>query len=252
MLDWLQKLHAAAGPARCLYLPPGLPLPEVEKTVAGALDLKKAPPDLVQTAAGSATGAALFYDDKEGYLVWPPFPITQKHAADTYHVEPLCSILSRELTTAVILVRLGEYAIGVFHDEELVSSKVGTGNVHGRHRQGGSSAHRFERHREKQIETFFTRVCGHIREHLEPYLKQLDYVIYGGTRETLLEFRRQCHFLQQLNDRTLSVLLNVREPKQATLESAIDQVWSSRVIHWQEAPDIEAAPPKPGHTTPLH
>jgi hypothetical protein len=51
--------------------------------------------------------------------------------------------------------------------------------VHSRHRQGGSSAHRFERHREKQIESFFTRVCGHAQEHLEPYLKQLDHVIYG-------------------------------------------------------------------------
>jgi hypothetical protein len=73
-----------------------------------------------------------------------------------------------------------------------------------------------------------------VREHLEPHLRQLDYVIYGGEKHTLFSFRKQCAFLQQFNDRTLGTLLNVREPKQATLEAAISQVWSSAVIQWQE------------------
>jgi hypothetical protein len=76
-----------------------------------------------------------------------------------------------------------------------------------------------------------------VREHLEPYLKQLDYVIYGGERHTLLSFRKQCEFLQQLDDRVLSTMLNVREPKQATLEAAITQAWSSEVVEWKENQD---------------
>ena len=106
--------------------------------------------------------------------------------------------------------------------------------MHARHRQGGSSSHRFERHREKQMETFFTRVCLHAREQLEPYAKQLEWVIYGGTRETLLDFRKQCHFSQQFDNRTLDLLLNVREPKQAGLAEAIREAWSSRIVRWVE------------------
>ena len=134
----------------------------------------------------------------------------------------------------LVLVRMGAYGIGVVQGEKLLSSKVGTGLVHARHRQGGSSSHRFERHREKQMETFFTRVCGHAREQLEPYARQLEYVIYGGTRETLLDFRKQCHFLHQFDNRTLDLLLNIREPKQSGLQEAIQEAWSSRVIQWNE------------------
>jgi hypothetical protein len=84
------------------------------------------------------------------------------------------------------------------------------------------------------MEYLFTRVCNHVREHLEPHLQRLDYVIYGGERHTLLEFRKQCEFLQKFDDRTLAALLNVREPRQATLQAAIGQVWSSEVVVWGE------------------
>ena len=111
---------------------------------------------------------------------------------------------------------------------------LGKGLIHSRHRKGGSSQRRFERGREKQMEYFFTRVCNHAREHLEPNLRQLDYVYYGGERHTLLSFRRQCDFLKQVEDRVYPSLLNVREPKQATLLSAVNQVWCSEVIEYKE------------------
>jgi len=135
---------------------------------------------------------------------------------------------------ALILVRLGAFGIGVFEGENLISSKIGTGLVHARHRQGGSSSHRFERHREKQMETFFTRVCEHTREQLEPYDGKIQYVIYGGTRETILDFRKQCHYLNVFDKRTLELLLNIREPKQSGLEEAIREAWSSRIIRLDE------------------
>ena len=96
-----------------------------------------------------------------------------------------------------MLVRLGSYAIGVCRGDKLVSSKVGTGLVHGRHRQGGSSAHRFERHRDKQIESFLIRVCGHVREQLEPYVKSMDYIVYGGARTTILMAQKYCPWLEK-------------------------------------------------------
>ena len=58
--------------------------------------------------------------------------------------------LGAEPTVAVVLVRLGGYAVGVFEGEQLVASKVGSRFVKGRHKKGGSSANRFRRRREEQ------------------------------------------------------------------------------------------------------
>jgi peptide chain release factor subunit 1 len=166
------------------------------------------------------------------YLVMPPFPVIKESVSYTCEIEPLYSILHQEFLLGLIFVRLGEYGIGVFKGEKLLSSKVGTGLVHSRHRQGGSSSHRFERHREKQMETFFMRVCQHAREQLDPYARQLDYMLYGGTRETILDFREHCHFLHEFDKITLFRLLHIRNPKQSGLVEVIQEAWSSKVIQW--------------------
>ncbi len=236
MLHLLDELETAEGSATSLYIPHDLPAPEVEKTLRAPLGpgIEEAMSHISENVGRSKTGRVIFWGEENKYLVLPPFPLEEKLFASGYDVEPLRSLLQQELVIALVLLRLGAYAVGVFQGEKLLSSKVGTGLVHSRHRQGGSSAHRFERHREKQIEYFFTRVCGHVREHLEPHLQQLDYVVYGGERHTLLSFRKQCQFSHQLDERTLGPLLNVREPKQATLDAAINQAWSSEVIQWEE------------------
>jgi hypothetical protein len=236
MLLLLDELEAAKGRATSLYIPSNLLATEVDKALGAPLGpgIEEALPEITDAVTHSKTGAVIFWGELNKYLVLPPFPVAERLFCSGYDVELLRALLQQELTIALILLRLGTYAVGVFQGEKLVSSKVGTGLVHSRHRQGGSSAHRFERHREKQIESFFARVCSHVREHLEPYLKQLDYVIYGGERHTLLSFRKQCEFLQQFDDRVPGTTMNVREPKQATLEAAISQAWSSEVVVWEE------------------
>jgi len=236
MLRLLGEMEDAGGPATSLYIPASLTMPEIARMLRAPLGpgIEEALPEITDAVARSKTGAVIFWGDMAKYLVLPPFPTKERLFSSGYDVEPLRALLQRELTVALILLRLGAYAVGVFQGEKLVSSKVGTGLVHSRHKKGGSSAHRFERHREKQIESFFTRVCGHVQEHLEPHIQQLDYVIYGGERHTLLTFRKQCEFLQQFDDRMLGATLNAREPKQATLEAAISQAWSSEVVVWQE------------------
>lgn len=232
----LDELEGAGGAATSLYVPHDLPATDAEKTLRAPLGagIEEALSDITDTVARSRTGAVIFWGEQRKCLVTPPFPVREGLFSSGYDVELLRALLQQERTVALILVRLGAYAVGVFQGERLVSSKVGTGLVHSRHRQGGSSAHRFERHREKQMEYFFTRACNHVREHLEPRLQQIDYVIYGGERHTLLSFRKQCEFLQKFDDRTLEALLNVREPRQATLQAAIGQVWSSEVVVWDE------------------
>ena len=233
MLHRLDELAAAPAPARSLYLPPGSSPGEVAQILSDELAPEPMALSLAEVAK-SATGVVLFWGEQHKYLVRPPFPIGQRYSASGYDVEPLRALLRRDFIIAVILVRLGAYAIGVFQGEKLVSSKVGTGNIHQRHRQGGSSARRFERHRDKQIEYFFSRICTHAQEHLAPVAKELDYVVYGGTRFTVLSLRKQCLFLQHFDQRTLGRLLNVRQPRQATLAAAIEAVWSSEITQWRE------------------
>jgi hypothetical protein len=228
LLDFLDVLEKSAGPSLTLYLPPGLAAAELENL------LKDFPAEAIKFAGGSPTGAVFFQFSEKLSLVLPPFAVTDRLKVNAIATGPLRLILSCDYTIGIVLVRLGSYAIGVCEGEKLVTSKVGTGLVHGRHRQGGSSAHRFERHRDKQIEYFLTRVCQHARERLEPYVKSLDYLAYGGARTTILLLQKRCPFLSGINTPTLPPLLDIHEPRQAVLEDAVRRVWSGTVIEWKE------------------
>jgi hypothetical protein len=227
MLAFLIELaKAPCNEARSLYLPPRLPHIGVENLP------KDIPPGIVELAHSSKTGSVIFQSPGVSYLVIPPFPITEKATVEGIFVEPLHSLLKHNYRIALILVRLGAYAIGICDGENLVSSKVGTGLVHGRHKKGGSSAHRFERHRDKQIEYFLSRVCRHAREQLQP--QALDYVIYGGARTTIQLLKKRCPFMEQFDECNLPPLLDIPEPRQAVLLTAVSRVWSTTVMEWQE------------------
>jgi peptide subunit release factor 1 (eRF1) len=189
---------------------------------------------LVDIIAKSPTGAVIFGVAGSVHLLLPPFPVIEPHSVHECATAKLEKMLQQEYTIGLVLVRLGAYAVGICKGEKLVSSKVGTGNIHARHRQGGSSAHRFERHRDKQIEYFFTRVCQHAREHLEPQVKALDYMVYGGARTTILELQKQCDFLGKLRVPVLPPLLDIPDPRQVVLKNAIHQAWSSTLYEWRE------------------
>jgi peptide subunit release factor 1 (eRF1) len=235
MLGFLDELEATADIAGSLYLPAGLPSPEVEKLVAKVAALQAVPPELAKLAAASKTGAVIFWSRLRTYLITPPFPITAEHFVLDCVVEPLRSMLKRDFRIALILIRLGAYAIGLYEGESLITSKVGTGLIHGRHKKGGSSQQRFARHREKQIEYFLTRVCGHIREHLEPHASTVDFVVYGGAWTTITLLRKRCPFLARFDNDILPPLLDIPDPRQAVLEKAIGRVWATSVTEWRDA-----------------
>ena len=48
----------------------------------------------------------------------------------------------------------------------------------------------------------------------------------------MLDFRKQCHFLHELDKVTLARLLNIKEPKKSGLEEGFQEAWSSKVIQW--------------------
>jgi hypothetical protein len=235
MLGFLDDIENPTAQSYSLYLTPGLSVPEIEDLIKDlALD-KEIATEITELVTNSSTGGVLFWGNVNKCLAIPPFPLQTRITSKGYDVEPFRSLLQQQLLVALILVRLGEYAIGVFEGEKLLSSKVGTGLVHSRHKKGGSSQRRFERHREKQMEGFFTRVCAHVRSNLEPHARQLSHVIYGGERNTLQAFRKQCRFLSAFDDLTMGLRLNVRKPRQPMLEAAIIEVWSSELIEWVEA-----------------
>jgi peptide subunit release factor 1 (eRF1) len=234
LIRLLDELKANSIEVASLCVPPKSSKINVESLMKTIIEMSGLPEDISKSIADSRTGAMLFWGPRHRYLVMPPFPLKEEKVSNTCEIEPLRSLLEKPFLIGLVLVRMGAYGIGVFRGEQLLSSKVGSGLVHARHRQGGSSSHRFERHREKQAETFFTRVCTNAREQLEPFARQLEYVFYGGTRETLLDFRKQCRFLYQFDTRTLELLLDIRKPGRSGLQEGIQEAWSSRVIRWNE------------------
>jgi len=234
MLGFLNELASTEGKAISLYLPRGTPQARVENLLGKVFAATAIPPAVAEIVAGSGTGAAFFWSPPQTHLVLPPFPIAEEYITDGYDVGPLRSLLSQDFLIALVLVRLGAYSIGICRGTELIDSKTGTGLVHARHKKGGSSQARFARHREKQIEQFLERVGGHVREHIEPHARLLDYLVYGGARTTILSLRKRCPFLSQFDDRILRMLLDIPEPRKVVLEKAIDTIWSTDVIEWCE------------------
>jgi len=231
-LGFLDELASTEGKAISVYFPPGIAAARVETSLEKVFSHVDIPSDIVEKIAASKKGAAFFWSQLQMYLILPPFPIKEEYMTDGYDVGPLRALLSHDFLIALILVRLGAFSIGVCQGTKIIDSKTGTGLVHARHKKGGSSQARFARHREKQIEEFLGRVCGHVREHIEPHARSLDYLVYGGARTTILTLRKSCPLLSQFDDRILRMLLDIPEPRRVVLEKAINTIWFTDVIEW--------------------
>lgn len=234
-LDLLNGLETVGEQAVSIYLPPGLEESENRELLNNSLPAQDIPAEIAGLVAASQTGAAIFREAARKLLIRPPFPLTEQLLSPKIDIEPLRCMLESTSNVALILVRLGAFAIGIYRGEQLVTSKTGTGLVHGRHRKGGSSQRRFERRRENQAREFLERVCGHARQQLEPCAKDLDYLIYGGAWTTIQSLKKQCLFLSQFEDRTLPPLLNIPRPRRAVLETAVTDVWSSTITEWYDS-----------------
>ena len=234
MLEFLQGLEAGDDSAAItLYLPAGLSADKIEATLKNYAGRAGLPPELTDIIGQSRNGGVLFWGNKEKLLVSPPFPLKEPSVNNGINAAPLRHLLEVDYTVGLVLVHLGAYAVGLSRGEKLVTSKVGTGLVHGRHKKGGSSQQRFQRRRENQATEFLERVCLHAREQFEPQAKSIDYIVYGGPRQTVMQLRKVCPFLQAFTDRVLPPL-DVPDPRQEILEKAVGRVWSSRVTEWRE------------------
>lgn len=233
MLSFLADLSEQVTDAATVYLSPG----HTRAAVVAYLEpiTGDRTGDIADITVSSRTGICLFWGAVK-ILIYPPFPVKDSAVFSGYVKTPLLSMLMDDWTIAIILVRLGAYGLGICRNEQIISSKVGTGLVHGRHRQGGSSAQRFRRHREKQIEQFLIRVCERVREYLVPELVNIDYLVYGGAWTTIELLRKECPVLEYFQDRMLPPLLDIADPRQPVLEASVRRIWSSRIFEWEEQP----------------
>jgi len=124
-------------------------------------------------------------------------------------------------TVAVLLVRLGGYAAGIFAGSppELVASKTGTRLVHGRSAAGGWSQHRFARRREKQAAEALDAAAAAAVRVFGSYHGELDAVVLGGDRRTVASLRddlRLRPYLALATDR----FLTVPDPRLAVLRDS--------------------------------
>jgi hypothetical protein len=130
--------------------------------------------------------------------------------------------------TAVLLVRRGRWAVGVFAGAELVVSKVDSRQVQGRNAAGGWSQQRFARRRSNQTDAVVSAATDTAARVLVPHAGALDAVATGGDRGLVAEV---------LDDPRLAGLttvprlgpLEVGEPTKAVLLEAPAQFRAVRV-----------------------
>ena len=150
-------------------------------------------------------------------------------------------------TVAVLLVRLGGYAAGVFGGSppELVASKTGSRLVHGRSAAGGWSQHRFARRREKQAAEAPAAAAAAAVRVFGPYQGELDAVVLGGDRRTVASLRddpRVRPYLALVTDR----FLTVPDPRLAILRDS-PRLFRAIRIRFTEAPSAPQQVPPEHH-----
>lgn len=172
----------------------------------------------LQGQAGRTTyahGTARIETAKETITVRPSFGLAHARAYESVELGPLFEELARDHVVAALLVRLGDYAVGVFEGERLVASKVGSRFVKGRHRRGGSSSNRFRRRREEQERALIAAAAETAERVLEPYRDRIEHVALGGDRTAA---RRVAERLPWLAEMALPRFFTVPAPRRRELE----------------------------------
>jgi hypothetical protein len=175
----------------------------------------------------------------EAIVVRPPFGLAHEGEYDTVWLAPLFDALAEDHVVAVLLVRLGGYAVGVFQGERLVASKVGSRFVKGRHKKGGYSANRFRRRREGQERALIDDAAEVAAETLEPWRARIEFVAFGGDREAITKVLGASPQLGWLAERAVSRFFPVPEPRQKVLERLPYDLYAAELIS-EHKPDASA------------
>ncbi len=174
-------------------------------------------------------GAAVIEHDGERWTVRPPFGLEHENTYARVEARPLVEALQADHLVAVLLVRLGGYAVGVLDGERLVASKVGSRLVHGRHRAGGSSANRFRRRREKEGRELHQTAAGEAWRVHEPWLGRVERAALGGDRAAVRGTLDAEPRLARLGTIALPRFLTVPDPRRDVLEAVAFDVYAAQL-----------------------
>jgi hypothetical protein len=175
-------------------------------------------------------GSARFELDEAVLTVTPPFGLPHEGEYEVLRVEPLLDALEAEPRVAVVLVRMGGYAVGVFEGERLVASKVGTRFVKGRHKKGGSSSNRFRRRRGEQERELVDAAAEEAARVLGPWRDRVEHVALGGDRSAVGRVLASRADLAWLEPLALERLFDVPEPRLRVLEALPYQLYAAKVV----------------------
>jgi hypothetical protein len=168
--------------------------------------------------------------DGRALVVAPPFGLTHAGDYDGLVAAPLLEELERDRVVAVLLVRLGGYAVGVFEGERLAASKTGARFVKGRHKKGGSSANRFRRRRKGQERELVDEAAAEAARVLGPWRGRVEAVALGGDRAAVrrvLDARPDLAWLEPL---AVERFFTVPEPRRRVLDELPYELYASRVV----------------------
>jgi Actinobacteria/chloroflexi VLRF1 release factor len=176
-----------------------------------------------------ADGVVRIESAAENLLVRPSFGLTHTGSYETVQVAPLLEEIARDHIVAVVLVRLGGYAVGVFDGETLQVSKVDSRFVKNRHKQGGSSANRFRRRREEQAKALIEEAAGVAARVLTPWQGRARFAALGGDRTAIDLVLAEKRELAWLRERSLRRFFTVEEPRRRVLDALPYALYSVEV-----------------------
>lgn len=238
LYELLSRLESSPGDYISLYIKPssfpycinGLSLRPQYNTYAHEIKESVNIKAVAQAVERYNTGAAIYWQ-KNGnkYIVLPPFPITEdKISLGKFDASPLLAALERAYVIGVVLVTWGTYSIGIFHRDNLVKSKTGTGYIHKEHRKGGRSEKRFARRTEEQKKDFLRKVSNRIEEEFKNCT--LDYIFLGGNRLIRAPLLRECKYLQREAQKISQRGLNLRYADREALNHSLREITNSLVF----------------------
>jgi len=160
----------------------------------------------------------------------PPFPISD--ASDSNSFDTIRQHMVNHHAIAIILLRLGNWAIAIAEDGELVVTKTGSRYVKNQHKKGGQSSNRFRRGREEWIRELFDQAGEVASARFRDYSGHLEYLAMGGDRVVLGQFLKRIKLPDGLGDRALPNRISVDKPGRKALDAAVRDVWSYRMYEF--------------------
>jgi hypothetical protein len=216
----ISKWHDADDGIHTYYLMPN-------RSIPNGIPASIAINDAVRT---SSTGAVLLSGNPISHLIIPPFPIQSMQDYPGWNVHPLHEHIHRSRKLLVVLIRHGGFSIGIFQNMNLLISKTSSPFVKARHRKGGSSSGRFARKREEQTQILLNKACEALTNQFKAHGEDLDHLILGGDKQTLIALEKKCTTIQKLKSTQINRIINVREPRFTVLKSSLQEIYTSRML----------------------